>query len=156
VFIHTFSMFPLISGTAAKQEHAWLYFVVPIFVLGVASGTLSEMIRHLREELSRVLAEDYIRTARAKGASVWRHAFKEGFLIPVTEIMSAKIPFLLGGAVIVVQVFNWPGMGRMAWLAAQEREYPVLMVIALLVATVVISCNRLQRIVYYAFATPHS
>ncbi|TMG78982.1 MAG: ABC transporter permease, partial [Betaproteobacteria bacterium] len=95
VFIHQFGMFPLISGTATKQAHAWLYFLVPILVLGVASGTLSEMIRHLREELSRVLAEDYIRTARAKGAPVWRHAFKEGFLIPVTEIMSAKIPFLL-------------------------------------------------------------
>src|SRR5439155_8433961 len=66
VFIHQFGMFPLISGTAAKQRHAWLYFLVPIFVLGIASGTLSEMIRHLREELSRVLAEDYIRTARAK------------------------------------------------------------------------------------------
>jgi len=96
VFIHWFGMFPLISGAAAKQPHAWLYFLVPIFVLGTASGTLAELIRHLREELSRVLAEDYIRTARAKGAPVWRHAFKEGFLIPVTEIMSAKIPFLLG------------------------------------------------------------
>src|SRR6266702_3300893 len=76
VFIHQCGMFPLISGTATKQTHAWLYFLVPIFVLGTASGTLSEMIRHLREELSRVLAEDYIRTARAKGAPVWRHAFK--------------------------------------------------------------------------------
>src|SRR6185369_10946800 len=88
----------------------------------------------LREELSRVLAEDYIRTARAKGAPVWRHAFKEGFLIPVTEIMSAKIPFLLGGAVIVEQVFNWPGMGRMAWQAAQDRDFPVIMGIALAAA----------------------
>jgi len=79
VFIHWFGMFPLISGAAAKQPHAWLYFLVPIFVLGTASGTLAELIRHLREELSRVLAEDYIRTARAKGAPVWRHAFKEGF-----------------------------------------------------------------------------
>ena len=104
---------------------------MPIFVLGTASGTLSEMIRHLREELSRVLAEDYIRTARAKGAPVWRHAFKEGFLIPVTGIMSAKIPFLLGGAVIVEQVFNWPGMGRMAWQAAQDRDFPVIMGVAL-------------------------
>src|SRR3989442_6443421 len=134
VFIHAFGMFPLISGTAGEQGHAWLYFVVPIFVLGVASGTLSEMIRHLREELSRVLAEDYIRTARAKGAPVWRHAFKEGFLIPVTEIMSAKIPFLLGGAVIVEQVFNWPGMGRTAWQAAQGRDFPVIMGIAFLAA----------------------
>src|SRR6266581_4815404 len=150
VFIHQFGMFPLISGTAGKQEHAWLYFLVPIFVLGIASGTLSEMIRHLREELSRVLAEDYIRTARAKGAPVWRHAFKEGFLIPVTEIMSAKIPFLLGGAVIVEQVFNWPGMGRMAWQAAQDRDFPVIMGIALVAAAFVRLGNLLQRVVFTA------
>src|SRR6267378_2831909 len=150
VFIHQFGMFPLISGTATKQTHAWLYFLVPIFVLGTASGTLSEMIRHLREELSRVLAEDYIRTARAKGAPVWRHAFKEGFLIPVTEIMSAKIPFLLGGAVIVEQVFNWPGMGRMAWQAAQDRDFPVIMGIALVAAAFVRLGNLLQRVIFTA------
>jgi peptide/nickel transport system permease protein len=148
VFIHGFGMFPLISGAAAKQEHAWLYFMVPIFVLGTASGTLAELIRHLREELSRVLAEDYIRTARAKGAPVWRHAFKEGFLIPVTEIMSAKIPFLLGGAVIVEQVFNWPGMGRMAWQAAQDRDFPVIMGVALVAAAFVRTGNLLQRVVF--------
>src|SRR5258708_16199988 len=148
VFIHQFGMFPLISGTA--QQHAWLYSLVPILVLGTASGTLSEMIRHLREELSRVLAEDYIRTARAKGAPVWRHAFKEGFLIPVTEIMSAKIPFLLGGAVIVEQVFNWPGMGRMAWQAAQDRDFPVIMGIALVAAAFVRLGNLLQRVVFTA------
>jgi len=148
VFIHEFGMFPLLSGTAAKQPHAWLYFLVPIFVLGTASGTLAELIRHLREELSRVLAEDYIRTARAKGAPVWRHAFKEGFLIPVTEIMSAKIPFLLGGAVIVEQVFNWPGMGRMAWQAAQDRDFPVIMGIALVAAAFVRTGNLLQRVVF--------
>jgi peptide/nickel transport system permease protein len=150
VFIHLFGMFPLISGTAAKQQHAWLYSLVPILVLGTASGTLSEMIRHLREELSRVLAEDYIRSARAKGAAVWRHAFKEGFLIPVTEIMSAKIPFLLGGAVIVEQVFNWPGMGRMAWQAAQDRDFPVIMGIALAAAAFVRLGSLAQRVVFTA------
>jgi peptide/nickel transport system permease protein len=150
VFIHEFGMFPLLSGTAAKQPHAWLYFLVPIFVLATASGTLAELIRHLREELSRVLAEDYVRTARAKGAPVWRHAFKEGFLIPVTEIMSAKIPFLLGGAVIVEQVFNWPGMGRMAWQAAQDRDFPVIMGIALVAAAFVRLGNLLQRVVFTA------
>ena len=149
VSIHKFGVFPLVSGTAVRQ-HAWVYFLVPIFVLGVASGTLAEMIRHLREELSRVLAEDYIRTARAKGAPVWRHAFKEGFLIPVTEIMSAKIPFLLGGAVIVEQVFNWPGMGRMAWQAAQDRDFPVIMGIALLAAAFVRLGSLLQRVVFTA------
>jgi len=148
VFINKLGMFPLLSGTATKQPHAWLYFLVPIFVLGMASGTLAELIRHLREELSRVLAEDYIRTARAKGAPVWRHAFKEGFLIPVTEIMSAKIPFLLGGAVIVEQVFNWPGMGRMAWQAAQDRDFPVIMGVALVAAAFVRTGNLLQRVVF--------
>jgi peptide/nickel transport system permease protein len=150
VFIHLFGMFPLISGTATKQQHAWLYSLVPILVLGTASGTLSEMIRHLREELSRVLAEDYIRSARAKGAAVWRHAFKEGFLIPVTEIMSAKIPFLLGGAVIVEQVFNWPGMGRMAWQAAQDRDFPVIMGIALAAAAFVRLGSLAHRVVFTA------
>ena len=150
VSIHLFGMFPLISGTATKQQHAWLYSLVPILVLGTASGTLAEMIRHLREELSRVLAEDYIRTARAKGAAVWRHAFKEGFLIPVTEIMSAKIPFLLGGAVIVEQVFNWPGMGRMAWQAAQDRDFPVIMGIALAAAAFVRLGGLAQRVVFTA------
>ena len=148
VFIHKFGMFPLLS--VSRQQPAWLYFLVPIFVLGTASGTLSEMIRHLREELARVLAEDYIRTARAKGAAVWRHAFKEGFLIPVTEIMSAKIPFLLGGAVIVEQVFNWPGMGRMAWQAAQDRDFPVIMGIALVAAAFVRLGNLLQRVAFTA------
>jgi hypothetical protein len=109
---------------------------VPIFVLG-GGRTLAEMIRHLRSELSRVLAEDYIRTARAKGASVWKHSFKEGLLIPVTEIIASKIPFILGGAVIVEQVFNWPGMGKMAWQAAQDRDYPVIMGIAILAAAFV-------------------
>ena len=93
-------------------------------MLGVGNGTISEVIRYLRDEMGRVMAEDYIRTARAKGASVWKHSFKEGLLIPVTEIIASKIPFILGGAVIVEQVFNWPGMGRMAWQAAQDRDYP--------------------------------
>jgi len=79
-------------GSGGKAGARLALFPRAIFVLGIASGTLSEMIRHLREELSRVLAEDYIRT-RAPRACGMAHAFKEGFLIPVTEIMSAKIPF---------------------------------------------------------------
>ncbi len=106
------------------------------------------MIRHLREEMSRVMAEDYMRTARAKGASMWRHAFKEGLLLPVTAIIATKIPFMLGGAIIVEQVFNWPGMGRMAWQAAQDRDYPVIMGIALAAALLVRVGSLMQRMVY--------
>lgn len=150
VFIHRFGLFPLISGSSAAQEHAWLYFMVPIAVLGIGNGTVSEVIRYLRDEMSRVMAEDYIRTARAKGGSVWRHAFKEGLLIPVTEIIASKIPFILGGAVIVEQVFNWPGMGRMAWQAAQDRDFPVIMGIAMVAAAFVRLGSLLQSLVYAA------
>ena len=147
ISIHSFDFFPLASMSRTPGENDWLYTLVPVLVLGLGSGTISEVIRNLREEMSRVMAEDYVRTARAKGASVWRHAFKEGLLLPVTEIIAAKIPFILGGAVIVEQVFNWPGMGRMAWQAAQDRDFPVIMGIVLVAAAFVRLGSLIQRIV---------
>jgi peptide/nickel transport system permease protein len=148
-FTHKLGLFPMAFGFATGGQK-WLYALLPIFVLGLGNGTISEVIRSLREEMARVLDEDYIRTARAKGASVMSHAFKEGLLIPVTEIIAAKIPFILGGAVIVEQVFNWPGMGRMAWQAAQDRDFPVIMGIAILAAVFVRLGSLLQSVVYVA------
>lgn len=153
VSVHGFGFFPL-SSSGASEGRGWLSALVPVLVLGLGSGTVSEVIRHLREEMSRVMAEDYIRTARAKGASVWRHAFKEGFLLPVSEIFAAKIPFILGGAVIVEQIFNWPGMGRMAWQAAQDRDFPVIMGISLMAALFVRLGSLIQRLIYTA-VNPH-
>ena len=150
IFIHQFGVFPLVSRVSASPQRTGLFSLLPICVLGLGNGTLSEVVRYLREEMTRVMADDYIRTARAKGASVWRHAFKEGFLVPMTEIIAAKIPFILGGAVIVEQVFNWPGMGRMAWQAAQDRDFPAIMGIAVVAATVVRLGSLLQRVVYVA------
>jgi peptide/nickel transport system permease protein len=150
-FTHKLGLFPLVFGySSSMQKFGWLYPLLPVFVLGIGNGTISEVIRYLRDEIGRVMAEDYIRTARAKGASVWKHAFKEGLLIPVTEIIASKIPFILGGAVIVEQVFNWPGMGRMAWQAAQDRDYPVIMGIAIISAVLVRLGSLFQSVVYVA------
>ncbi len=148
VFTHKFGLFPLFFGFSATQNLSWLYFMLPILVLGVGNGTVSEVVRYLREEMIRVFSEDYIRTARSKGASIWKHSLKEGFLLPITEIIASKIPFLLGGAVVVEQVFNWPGMGRMAWQAAQDRDYPLIMGITILAAVIVRMGSLLQRVVY--------
>jgi peptide/nickel transport system permease protein len=148
VFTRKFGLFPIAFGFSDSQELGWLYFLLPIFVLGLGNGTISEVVRYLREEMARVFSEDYIRTARAKGASIWKHSFKEGFLIPVTEIIASKIPFILGGAVVVEQVFNWPGMGRMAWQAAQDRDYPLIMGITILAAVIVRLGSLAQRAVY--------
>jgi peptide/nickel transport system permease protein len=148
-FTHKLGLFPLAFGfSGAGSKFRWLYELLPIFVLGVGNGTISEVIRSLRAEMGRVMAEDYIRTAKAKGAAVWKHSFKEGLLIPVTEIIASKIPFILGGAVIVEQVFNWPGMGRMAWQAAQDRDYPVIMGIAIMAAVFVRMGSLFQNVVY--------
>lgn len=151
---HYFDYFPLLSAVSHDSKNYLLHILIPVAVLGLGSGTISEMIRHLREELGRVMGEDYVRTARAKGASVWRHAFKEGLLLPVTQIFAAKIPFMLGGAIIVEQVFNWPGMGRMAWQAAQDRDFPVIMGIALVAAVFVRMGSLIQRVVCIA-VSPH-
>ena len=147
ISMHHFGLFPL-AFASSSQKWSWLYFMLPVLVLGLSNGTTSEVVRYLREEMSRVFSEDYIRTARAKGASIWKHSFKEGFLIPVTEIIASKIPFILGGAVVVEQVFNWPGMGRMAWQAAQDRDFPLIMGITLLAAIFVRMGSLLQRFVH--------
>lgn len=150
-FTHKLGIFPMAFGySSSGSGQAWLYALLPILVLGIGNGTISEVIRFLRNEMGRVMAEDYIRTARAKGASVWKHSFKEGLLIPVTEIIASKIPFILGGAVIVEQVFNWPGMGKMAWQAAQDRDYPVIMGVAILAAVLVRLGSLFQSVVYVA------
>jgi peptide/nickel transport system permease protein len=145
--MHQFGLFPL-AFSSGSQKWNWIYFLLPVFVLGISNGTISEVVRFLREEAARVFSEDYIRTAKAKGASIWKHSFKEGFLIPITEIIASKIPFILGGAVVVEQVFNWPGMGRMAWQAAQDRDYPLIMGITLVAAILVRMGSLLQRVVH--------
>jgi len=125
---------PVMSGTSTSG--AWM-FLVPVVVLGLGNGTVSEVTRHLRGHLETVLTEDYIRTARAKGARLWRHLYKDGFVMPLSSLVASKTPYMLGGAVIVEQVFNWPGMGRLAWQAALDRDYPVLLGITLVAALVI-------------------
>jgi len=154
ISMHQFGLFPLAFGSSS-QKWSWLCFMLPVLVLGLSNGTMGEVVRHLRTELSRVFSEEYICMARAKGASVWKHAFKEGVLIPITEIIAAKIPFILGGAVVVEQVFNWPGMGRMAWQAAQDRDYPLIMGITLLAAIIVRLVSLVQSAVHIMI-NPHA
>ncbi len=57
--------------------------------------------------------------------------------MPLSSLMASKIPYMLGGAIIVEQVFNWPGMGRLAWQAALDRDYPILLGVTLVSAVIV-------------------
>ncbi len=156
IFTKKFNLFPFLpSGAVSSSKFNLIYFFLPIMVLGVGNGSISEIVRHLKMQLERVLSEDYIKAAKAKGASIWRHSFKEGILIPVTTMVAAKIPFILGGAVVVEQVFNWPGMGRLAWQAALDRDYPVIMGITLF-AAVFVHVGRLTQTLVFAFVNPQT
>jgi peptide/nickel transport system permease protein len=143
-----FEVFPVMMGTEGST--GWAFFFVPVVVLGLGNGTVSEVIRHLRSHLEAVLAEDYIRTARAKGAGLWRHLYKDGFVMPLSSLVAGKIPYMLGGAIIVEQVFNWPGMGRLAWQAATDRDYPVLLGVTVLAAVIVRGGHVLKEAVQVA------
>jgi peptide/nickel transport system permease protein len=103
-----------------------------------------------------VLRADYVMTARAKGlseyATIARHAFRNA-LLPLITIVSLRMPLLLGGAIIIESMFQWPGMGLLSLQAIQQRDYPVLMGLTFVTATLVLISNLLAD-VFYAIADP--
>ena len=104
------------------------YMVMPVFVLSV--GIIAAISRYVRASVLEVLQQDYVRTALAKGVSNrviwWRHIARNA-LIPVATLLGPALGSLLGGAVIIEQVFSWPGLGRLSVNAAFQRDYPLVM-----------------------------
>lgn len=145
--------FPI--GTTAAAAHPWLHFALPVLVLGLGSGLLGEAIRHLRLELGQVLAQDYMRTARAMGVPLWRHAYKQGVLVPLAAVAGGRAPFLLGGAIIVEQIFNRPGLGRLAWQAAQDRDFPLIIGVTL-AAALLVRLAALARHAVFVWVNPQA
>ena len=125
------------------------HMIMPVLVLAVS--TSGYFIRYIRSAFLEVLGMDYLRTARAKGLSRFRiigkHAFRNA-LIPIVTIIGMQIPTLFGGAVIVEQMFGWPGLGLITMNAIIARDYPVIMGVCLLTAVVVLAANLITDIVY--------
>ena len=112
-------------------------FIIPAILLGMAmAGTTMRM---LRTTMLEVLRQDYIRTAWAKGLRertvVIRHAIKNA-LIPVVTVIAGQIPVMIGGTVIIEQIFNIPGMGRLFLDSIMRRDYPFVSAINILLATI--------------------
>jgi peptide/nickel transport system permease protein len=127
---------------------------MPAFTLGIyLSATL---MRFLRADMIEVLTADYIRTARAKGlrerAVIYGHALKNA-LIPVVTIIGIELGHLVGGAVIIEQVFGWSGMGWLTVQALFDRDYPVVQASVLLIGTSLIVTSLLVDLAY-AFLNP--
>jgi peptide/nickel transport system permease protein len=125
------------------------HIVLPGSVLGLYN--LAVVMKYTRSSMLEAIHQDYVRTARGKGmrerSVLFGHALRNA-LMPVITLAGLNFPFLLAGAIITEQIFNWPGMGRLAVEAIFSRDYPTIMGLNLLTAVMVMIGNLLADIAY--------
>lgn len=137
------------AGTGGGAGDIIKHMVLPVTVLAVSVA--GYFIRYIRSAVLEVLEQDYLRTAKSKGIGrflvIYKHTLRNA-LIPIVTIIGMQIPTLFGGAVIVEQMFSWPGLGLITMNAIFSRDYPVIMGVCLLTAIVVLIANLLTDIIY--------
>lgn len=125
------------------------HLILPALSMGLAGAALN--MRQTRSAMLEVLAQDYVRTARAKGLResrvIWVHALKNS-LLPVVTIMGLQIGRLFGGTVIIETLFAIPGMGRLMVDSIFYRDFPVVQTCVLIVAVTVLVANLVTDILY--------
>ena len=124
-------------------------FIIPSLILGTYLSAAT--MRMTRTMMLEVLRQDYIRTAWSKGLKervvIIRHAVKNA-LIPVVTLIGLQMPILVGGSVIMENIFNLPGLGRLMVTALEDRDYPVVSGVNLFFATMVMGINLLIDLMY--------
>ncbi|SDO17116.1 peptide/nickel transport system permease protein [Paenibacillus sp. yr247] len=153
IFSVIYQVLPASGMITSGSDFAWgdllKHMILPVLTLSIL--ILPNIIRFTRSAMVDVIELDYIRTARAKGLGVFRVFFKHALhnaLVPIAAIIGLIIPILLGGTVVVENVFGWPGMGRLAVQAATNRDYTLVMGITMLIGAIVIITNMLTDIMY--------
>ena len=140
-------------GNGSLLDYAY-HLIAPSLVLGLV--TVALWSRYMRASMLETINQDYIRTARAKGAPehvvLFRHAIRNA-LLPMITIAGLQLPTLLSGALVTETVFTWPGMGRLFLDSLSYRDYPVVMGILILSAVLVLVGNMLADLLY-AVADP--
>jgi peptide/nickel transport system permease protein len=128
---------------------AFKSLLLPALSLGLIRAAV--LARLTRSCMLEVLGEDYIRTARSKGLTekvvVYKHAFRNA-LIPVVTIVGLQMGELLAGAIVIENVFNLPGLGRLIFLAIGQRDLPVVQGVSLLIAFLIVVVNFSVDVVY--------
>ncbi|WP_226005599.1 ABC transporter permease [Natrinema salinisoli] len=134
---------PLASLAMAK------FMILPTITLGTASAAL--VTRLLRSSMRQELDAPYVRTARAKGLRertvILKHVLRNS-LLPVVTVAGLQLAFLVDGAVVVEQIFSWPGMGRLLVRSILQRDYPVIQAAVLVIGVSIVLANLLVDIVY--------
>ncbi|SEO74470.1 peptide/nickel transport system permease protein [Amphibacillus marinus] len=135
------------GGLVDRMQH----LILPTIVL--AAFYCSNMIRYVRASMIDIFAENYMRTATAKGLKetliLWGHGVRNAW-VPIITVISTDIPKMLGGAIVTEQIFQWPGIGQWMISAINARDYPVLMAINLVAAVSVLVFNLLADLLYAA------
>ncbi len=118
--------------------------------LTLALPTLAQIFRLTRSEVLDVMRERYVMTARAKGIEgrrvLIRHVLRNA-LIPVTVMFFLSLPWLIGGAVVVENVFAWPGMGQMLWRAISKQDFMVVQGVIFVITVLTVICNLIGDII---------
>ena len=139
----------LLSSDKGAFKSALSHLILPSIALGTIP--LAVIARMTRSSMLEVLREDYVRTARAKGASTFRivgiHALRNA-LIPVVTTIGLQVGTLLAGAILTETIFSWPGIGKWLVEAIHRRDYPAVQGGILLSATVIIGVNLIVDVLY--------
>lgn len=138
------------SGFIDKAGAFLHHLFLPAFVFAITYA--AEYLLIMRSSITSVMKEDFVLTARAKGLSdsrvLWQHVVPNAMLPSVTLVMM-NFGFVLSGAILVETVFNWPGLGLLAYNSMLARDYPVMQAVFLLASAAVIIFNLIADIMYY-------
>lgn len=147
--VSLFGWIPIYSGKPARLIDELALLSIPAAAVGFRSSAL--IMRLTRSSMLEVLRQDYIRTARAKGASNtsvnYEHALRNAML-PVVTVIGIEAAFLLGGLIVTETVFNIPGVARFLVEAIRWRDYPVVQNLVMFIAVVVVVVNFLVDMAY--------
>jgi dipeptide transport system permease protein len=139
----------LLAGDKGAFRSALSHLVLPAIVLGTIP--LAVIARMTRSSMLEVLREDYVRTARAKGAGRFRvvaiHALRNA-LIPVLTVIGLQVGSLLAGAILTETIFSWPGIGKWLVEAIHRRDYAAVQGGIMMTATIIIGVNLLVDVLY--------
>ncbi|MDD3223371.1 MAG: ABC transporter permease [Clostridium sp.] len=140
------------GSTAAGLSHitdVLYHMFLPFLVLTITS--IAGIMKYMRSNMLEVISEDYIRTARAKGLRekvvIYKHALRNA-LIPIITLLGFTIPGLFAGAIITEQIFSWPGIGPVTYLAVINRDYPLSMGINMIYAVLMLIGNLIADVTY--------
>jgi len=132
-----------------KTWDLFLHSFLPIVCF--TYGSLAYYSRFIRANMQEEIRQDYVRTAKAKGVPpgrvIWHHAFRNT-LIPLVTLIGLTLPHLLSGAVILEQIFTWPGMGRLYFEAISRRDYDTIMGLTLMFSILTLLGQLLADVLY--------